>query len=89
MANAHDQSPLKAPIGLPSTHPYFMHNTSHTCLGQVGTVISMGMNDPDVRRWNKSAAQCFADRWVRPQRGLSKGRETTQEGSSKNETLRI
>jgi hypothetical protein len=41
-----------------------MDNTSHACRGQEGMVISMGMNNPEARRWNKSAAQCFADRWV-------------------------
>jgi len=66
-----------------------MHNTSHGCRGQVGMVISMGVNNPEACRWYKSPAQCFADRWVWPQRGQSKGRETTQELSSKNETPRI
>jgi len=47
-----DHNPLKAPTGLPPTHPPFMHNTLHACRGHVGTVISMGMNDPDARRWN-------------------------------------
>jgi uncharacterized membrane protein len=48
-----------------------------------------GDERPKACRWNKFAAQCFANRWVRPQHGQSKRRETTQEGSSKNETLRI
>jgi len=64
-----DHNPLKAPIGLPPTHPPFMHNTSHACRGQEGMVFSMGMNESftEARRWNKSTAQCFAERWVQLQ----------------------
>jgi hypothetical protein len=48
-------------------------------------VFSMGMNDPDARRRNKSAAKCFADRWVRQQKPWERSIDFCNFGKKRSE----